>query len=224
MEQQINEPVQRSKNIWMIVISVLGIALIVGGGVYLWQQSKMITIQDELQNLKNNLENQTAQNQLEQETLKQQIADIQFRLDELKNSPESKTDNNSSAYCTKEPEPTAIGRDIYPVNIEKYGNIGFLGELFTADDCGSTRVSLIFGVDGNNYTLWPDIGLRNAPSKELLLVLQSIGFEPGSTCSGSQNINTCTHWSLEKTVSLSEILKLKPYAKEIKSSGCINCG
>jgi cell division protein FtsB len=224
MEQQINEPVQRSKNILTIIISVLGAVLIAGGGAFLWQQSKITSLQNDLQNLKSNLQNQTAQSQSENEILKQQINDLQSKLNESKDVPISKTDNNSSVYCIKEPTPTEIGRDIYPINIKKYGDIGFLGELFTADDCGSAQVSKIFGVSGNNYTLWPDIGLRSAPSKELLSVLQSIGFELGSTCSDSQNRNTCTHWSLKKTVPLSEILKLKPYAKEIKSSGCINCG
>lgn len=224
MEQQINEPVQRSKNIWIIVLSILGTALIVGGGVFLWQQSKITNVQNDLQTLKSNLQNQTAQSQSENEILQQQVNDLQVKLNESKEVPISKTDSNSSVYCTTEPTPTEIGGDVYPINIEKYGDIGFLGELFTADDCGSVRVSKIFGVNGNNYTLWPDIELRNAPSKKLLLVLQSIGFEPGSTCNDSQNRNTCTHWSLEKTVPLSEILKLKPYAKEIKSSGCINCG
>lgn len=130
---------------------------IAGGGVFLWQQSKITSVQNDLQALKFNLQNQTAQSQSEKEILKQQVADLQFNLDKLKDTPESKTDNNSSVYCTKEPTPTEIGRDIYPINIDKYGNIGFLGELFTADDCGSARVSLIFGVNGNDYTLWPVI-------------------------------------------------------------------
>lgn len=224
MEQQFKEYVQCSKNIWTIVISVLGTALIVGGGVYLLQQNKITIVQNDLRILTSSLQNEITQNQTENEILKQQITNLQSELNELKNMPENKTDNNSLIYCTNEPTPTAIGRDIYPIDTDKYGNIGFLGELFTADDCGSDRVSMIFGVTGNNYTLWPDIGLKNYPSKELLSILQLIGFESGSTCDDSPDLNNCTHWSLKKTIPLNEILKLKPYAKEIKSSGCINCG
>ncbi|MCB9802935.1 hypothetical protein H6761_02875 [Candidatus Nomurabacteria bacterium] len=224
MGQQFKEHVQRSKNIWIIFISVLGIALIVGGGMYLLQQNKIISVQKDLRVLTSNLQNQITQSQTENEILKQNAANLQSELNALKNISENKTDNNSSIYCTSEPTPTVIGRDIYPINADKYGNIGFLGELFTADDCGSDRVSMIFGVTGNNYTLWPDIGLKNYPSKELLSVLQLIGFETGSTCGGSSDLDTCTHWSLKKTIPLNEIIKLKPYAKEIKSSGCINCG
>jgi len=35
---QSNEPIQSSKNIWIIVITVVVTALIVGGGVYAWQR------------------------------------------------------------------------------------------------------------------------------------------------------------------------------------------
>lgn len=205
MEQQTIKSIRCSKNIWIIVTSILVAILIVGGGMFLWQQKKFTNIQNDL------------------EILKQQITNFQSKLEGLKITSESEVNSNSSIYCTKKPIPTEIGRDIYPINIEKYGNIGFLGELFTADDCGQNRVSLIFGVDGDNYTLWPDIGLKDAPSKGLLSVLQLIGFEP-INCDDSQNISTCKYWSLKKIVPLDKILKLKPYAKEIESSGCINCG
>jgi len=127
-------------------------------------------------------------------------------------------------YCSDPPEPTAIGRDIYPMNIGKYGDIGFLGELFTADDCGAERVKNIFGVDRQNYKLESDIALKNAPSQPFLEILQEVGFTPGDTCQGKIDTSSCTHWTLLKTVPLKEIMKLKPYADQIKSSGCINCG
>jgi len=35
------EPVQSSKNIWLIIASIIVTALIVGGGVYAWQKSNL---------------------------------------------------------------------------------------------------------------------------------------------------------------------------------------
>ena len=133
------------------------------------------------------------------------------------------TAEDMKLYCTSKPVPTEIGRDVYPTNTKRYGNIDFLGELFTADDCGKERLSKIFGVLNNDYTLWPDILLQNEPDSNLILVLKEIGFELGSTCENSIE-KKCKHWSLKKTVPLEKILKLKPFAQEIKSSGCINCG
>ena len=131
---------------------------------------------------------------------------------------------NDVDYCTASPTPTEIGRNIYPVNPYKYGKLGFLGELFTANDCGQSRTLKIFGVHEDTYTLWPDLSLVDKPSSELLNVLLEVGFEVGSTCDSGLELSECTHWSLLQTVPLEEILKLKPYASEIKSSGCVNCG
>jgi len=46
---QLNEPVQSPKNTWVIVISILATALIVGGGVYAWQRSSLKSTEQNLQ-------------------------------------------------------------------------------------------------------------------------------------------------------------------------------
>ena len=134
------------------------------------------------------------------------------------------SDVNPANLCDAPPQISDMGREIYPTNIDKYGNIGYLGELFTADDCGPSRVSLLFGVTGNTYTIKPDLGLKNKPSTKLLKVLQGVGFVPGDTCKNI-DIENCQHWTLfNGQIPLTEILKLKPFANEIESSGCTNCG
>lgn len=47
---QPNEPIQGSKNIWIIIISIVITAIIVGGGVYMWQYSIKKNEKQKLQN------------------------------------------------------------------------------------------------------------------------------------------------------------------------------
>lgn len=123
-------------------------------------------------------------------------------------------------YCTTDPESTAIGREIFPKK-QEYAHLSFLGELFTASECGSERAQKLFGVSDGKYTLKPDIALNADASNELQELLDDIGFECQQT---DAEIGKCWHWTLGEIVPVSEILKLKPYASEIKSDGCINCG
>jgi len=55
---QSNEPVQSSKNIWITVVAVIITALIVGGGVYVWQRSNLQNTEQSLQQRIDSLENQ----------------------------------------------------------------------------------------------------------------------------------------------------------------------
>lgn len=218
---------------WLPIGFFLGVVFIVAVSDYL--------ILGELQTNKYNLQRQINEILATDKNLKdaaanasQQISDLQQQIRNLTNvksadlensvDAQNNVNNNSSAYCTQSPITTEIGSEVYPINIEKYGDIGFLGELFTADDCGLARMLKIFGVDGANYTIGSDIELKNPPSKELLSLIQSIGFTKGNTCTNIKNINDCKHWTLEKTVPVKEILKLKPYAKEIYRCDCVNCG
>lgn len=64
MEQQNEqpiEPVQSSKNIWIIVVSIVATALIVGGGVYAWQKSNLNNTKQNLQQQISVLQNQVSQ-------------------------------------------------------------------------------------------------------------------------------------------------------------------
>ena len=123
-------------------------------------------------------------------------------------------------YCTDDPVGTAIGRDEYPKLVE-YAHLDFLGELFTASECGQARIDRIFGVRDGMYTLKPKILLKDGPSNAVVGALDKIGFDCLVV-----NIATssCVHWLLDDLVPVSEILTLEPYADEIRSVECTNCG
>ncbi len=124
------------------------------------------------------------------------------------------------SLCTDESFGTAIGSDVYPIN-PKYKNLHFLGQLFTAADCGPERLSQIWGVDGENYTLGPRIILKNNPSKELIDVFKSIGFD----CCDKVSDSKCKQWSHDNySIKISELLKLEPYHNDFSSDDCANCG
>jgi len=55
---QPNEPIQRSKHIWMTIIAVVLTAIIVGGGVYAWQKSSLQETEQSLQQQITALQNQ----------------------------------------------------------------------------------------------------------------------------------------------------------------------
>ena len=71
MEQQTGQPIeliQSSKNIWIIVLSVIITALVAGGGIYTWQKSNLKNAEQGLQEQISLLQNQlqqmrTSQNQ-----------------------------------------------------------------------------------------------------------------------------------------------------------------
>ena len=126
----------------------------------------------------------------------------------------------SISECTSEPVESDVGITLYP-KMYKHDHLGYLGELLTASYCDADRIKNIFGVQGSNYTLKPDISTTDDASAELQQLLEEIGFE----CQQTHNeTGKCWHWTLWKIVPVSEILKLEPYAEEIKSAGCINCG
>lgn len=124
-----------------------------------------------------------------------------------------------SNLCTDAPTATAIGRDIYPIAPE-YSHLGFLGQLFTAADCGEQRVSQLFGVSGNDYTLGSTIWLTNSPSSALQDQLIDIGF----TCATDDSSASCETWQLWDAVSTDSLLELEPYSDEFTSDDCTICG
>lgn len=130
--------------------------------------------------------------------------------------------NNQSSnnLCTIAPTPNEAGYSTYPID-EKYKNLRHLGELFTAADCNNPeRLSKIFGVKGENYTIGANISLKNSPSTETLNTLKTIGFQ----CAEKVAETSCKQWQLKNTVKLNDFLKLKNFYQEIIGSDCINCG
>ncbi len=129
----------------------------------------------------------------------------------------SKTQND---LCTIAPTPNEAGYSTYPID-EKYKNLRHLGELFTAADCNNPeRLSKIFGVKGENYTIGANISLKSSPSTETLNTLKTIGFQ----CAEKVAETSCKQWQLKNTVKLNDFLKLKNFYQEIIGSDCINCG
>ena len=123
------------------------------------------------------------------------------------------------SLCDDEPFGTGIGGSIYPIDL-KYKNIHFLGQLFTAANCGQERLSQIEGVDGNNYTLGSTIILKNSPSQELVDIFKSIGF----SCHDKFPDNKCKWWNFDNLIEISELLKLEPHHNNFRSDDCVNCG
>lgn len=128
--------------------------------------------------------------------------------------------NNTGILCAASPRGTAIGRDVYPIN-EKYKNIHFLGQLFTAYFCGQERLQQIFGVDGENYTLGSAIRLENNPDQSLIDTFNSIGFK----CAEETSDASCKKWELKNySMKIEDIMKLEPYYNNFKMDDCRNCG
>jgi len=73
MEEQITpkptEHIQGSKTIWTIAISIVITVLIVGGGIYLWQQSNLKNAEQKLQQQISQLQNQVIELQKENNDL-----------------------------------------------------------------------------------------------------------------------------------------------------------
>ena len=121
--------------------------------------------------------------------------------------------------CTDAPTATEIGRDVYPI-ADKYKQLQFLGQLFTASDCGTERLNKIFGVRDGQYTQGATITLKAPPSAQFLATLKAVGF----ICSEKKTESQCSQWQLEKSINVQEILKLKPFADKIKQDDCYICG
>jgi outer membrane murein-binding lipoprotein Lpp len=123
------------------------------------------------------------------------------------------------AYCSDEPVDTEIGRIAYPIK-EAYAHLPFLGQLFTAAECGDDRLSNIFGLDGDNYTLGSMIVLTGDPAQGLIDSLKSLDF----TCDDGNPETSCHRWKLSVDILMKDLLKLEPYHKEFQEDDCTHCG
>lgn len=209
-----------TQSIRAIILSIIITAVIVGGGLYFWQKAQINALRQEIQDLKT----QNEEIAKEKEALESDLTEITKEVETNKSvttKTESTTDTSyaNSALCTDAPTLTDIGRDVYPID-PKYAGLGFLGQLFTAYNCGSTRVSKIFGVDGDNYTVGSTIWLKNNPSQSLISTFKSIGFK----CNEEASDASCKEWELRGSVKVDELMKLEPYHESFKADDCINCG
>ena len=133
----------------------------------------------------------------------------------LQNKPDALPQEIQNTECTAPPSTTAIGSEVYPIN-PKYEGLEFLGQLFTAYNCSTQRLSKIWGVDGDNYTLGLTIWLNDEPSQSLIDIFKSIGFYCAE--------ESCKKWEILETVKIDDLMKLEPYYKTFKMDDCRHCG
>jgi len=203
----------------------LGLAFVLSGCTAVDKQTADsvqpdISQSQEIQDLKTQNEELTEEKESLEDDLTESKQEVQ--TDETvttKPEPKAETSYSTSALCTDAPTGTDIGRDVYPID-PKYDGLGFLGQLFTAYNCGPTRVSKIFGVDGNNYTLGSAIWLKNNPSQSLINTFKSVGFE----CDEEASDVSCKKWELWDTVKVDDLMRLEPYHENFEADDCRNCG
>lgn len=123
------------------------------------------------------------------------------------------------AYCISPPVTTDIGGLIYPITTE-YSHLPYLGQLFTASECGEDRLSSILGGKDKQYILGSSLTLKKSPSTSLYTVLISLGF----ICTVKTSPQSCMQWRTDKAIPVNDILRLKPYADEIAVDDCTLCG
>lgn len=180
-------------NPWTIGLAILLTAIIVGGGVFLWENKTPDTTPSGL-----------SENTNSEKTIAEKNTVIE---------------NSNSSLCTDEPMGTDIGRDIYPID-PKYKNTQFLGQIFTAYECGEERMSKIDGVKGNTYILGSSVRLKNNPSPSLIATFTSLGFK----CDPQMPDSTCTRWETKKVLKIEDIMKLEPFYQNFENDDCVNCG
>ena len=110
------------------------------------------------------------------------------------------------------------GGGSYPIS-SKYKSTHWLGQIFTADDCGNARLQTLFGGEDGIYSDGSTIWLKSKPTTALRRVLQVIGYTCAAGAAGQ-----CTEWSTNGNLSILKILLLKPYYKSFKQDDCVNCG
>jgi hypothetical protein len=97
---QSNESVQSSKNIWIIVISVITTALIVGGVTYWWQNQQLQKYATEIESIKAELQNKEASEAILLEEIEQLEKQVSLSGTENKESTTQTTSDVSGSQYT----------------------------------------------------------------------------------------------------------------------------
>lgn len=132
-------------------------------------------------------------------------------------SAQAQSASSDPSVCTAPPEIMASGKPRYPV-AERYRTIAYLGQFFTAADCGSTRLTQMVGATDTVYPMGSYLHLKQEASPDFKKVLMAVGYR----CASAQA--PCTEWKLAKTVTIAELLKIRPFAGQIASDNCVFCG
>lgn len=117
-------------------------------------------------------------------------------------------------YCELEPfEAQIVGSSVFPISPD-YKHLIYLGQLFTAADCGEARLTQR-APDG----LFWEQGLRI-----VLAAKASPGLEKELRTMNFQCIDAgCIAWELRTSITVQELLKLRPYAAEMVRDECAYC-
>lgn len=115
-------------------------------------------------------------------------------------------------------EREEIGGTRFPIH-PQYKHLPWLGQVFTADRCGETRLGERYFGDDGTYTHGSTIWLKRAPTKYLRRLLWTVGYELISV--DPDGVET---WRLEGEVPVYKLLLLKPYASKMEQDDCVHCG
>lgn len=154
-----------------------------------------------------------------------------------------------SNLCSDPPTDARIGPNTYSYpKKEEYSHLEYLGEIFTADECGAERLKKAFGDLQDTVAPEPWLTLKST-SPELHAYLMHAGFTcqdrtmmdcnplgKGTYCS-TRSIPGCLQWAavtesvngegytgvMPKYLSLSTLLGLKVFASSIAEFHCPNC-
>lgn len=212
------------------------IVLLVAGALLLSQkttgQKALLSLRETLENVQSKTaELEESQRALEEEkqALEQKVGDTEKTLEETREllaeqevraQRDAGKNNTARTWCADGPTKTDSG-DVYPIH-PQYAGLTFLGQLFTADDCGAKRFNAIFTSHDTQYTLASAVTLFSdaAPDEKLKTVFSSIGY----ACAEENPGDACQTWTLEKTIAIGTLLALKPHYTLFESDTCTNCG
>lgn len=127
-------------------------------------------------------------------------------------------DKDGFMPCADSPVNMKDGRYVYPINPE-YRDLEFLGQIFTAHDCGPERVKKIFGVEGDNYRLGLTVWLKNNPPSDLIKIFDDLGLK----CIDKKTGDKCRIWQTDQNLKVDDLMRLAPYYGIFKMDDCVNC-
>lgn len=147
------------------------------------------------------------------------IGDLEDTQEREKSEVQEKT-TMIIASCDEEVTTDASGKTHFPV-ADAYKGWGYLGELFTADDCG--RVDEIQEVKDGLWQLGARITFDRAPDEMLRNALLDAEFFCASSI-GDEDI--CKEWHLTDPVPVETLIPLQRYVDdiEVKHIDCVYCG
>lgn len=123
--------------------------------------------------------------------------------------------------CSDDPVVIDIGRTVHPIS-EKYSHLKFLGQIFTADDCGGEYMDDIWGVDGGMYTSGVYLKSKgNTTGNVAADLLVRMGFECDKEYDSPGD---CIDWTFSGPISIDGLMQLKEFASEFERDDCISCG